>query len=407
MSGSERASVLARVAALADDGLRVIAVAERRADGVPHDAAEAERDLAFVGLVAFRDPLRPGVGQAVAELGRAGVRTIVVSGDHPETVAATARQAGVHTPEVIHGGAPLDALDDDAVAERLRGEAVIARATPEDKLRLVRVLQERGEAVAVTGDGVNDAPALAAANVGIAMGGRGTDLAREASDLVLVDDAYPTIVRAVEGGRGLASQLRRAVAFYLGAKIALVMVVAVPLALGLPAPFHPVHIVILELFMDVGASIAFVSDPPASGTMDRAPRDPARRFLDDTQLSAIGLTATALTAAVLPTFLIVHARWGTDMAIAAAVAGWLVANVAIAWTLRARPGLALRSNVAFPAWALIAVATAAVLSLTAAGATLGVDPLSAGALGVTAGLAAAGVAVGVAARGAMSLSRRL
>jgi Ca2+-transporting ATPase len=335
------------------------------------------------------------------------VRTIVVSGDHPETVAATARQAGVHTPEVIHGGAPLDALDDDAVAERLRGEAVIARATPEDKLRLVRVLQERGEAVAVTGDGVNDAPALAAANVGIAMGGRGTDLAREASDLVLVDDAYPTIVRAVEGGRGLASQLRRAVAFYLGAKIALVMVVAVPLALGLPAPFHPVHIVILELFMDVGASIAFVSDPPASGTMDRAPRDPARRFLDDTQLSAIGLTATALTAAVLPTFLIVHARWGTDMAIAAAVAGWLVANVAIAWTLRARPGLALRSNVAFPAWALIAVATAAVLSLTAAGATLGVDPLSAGALGVTVGLAAAGVAVGVAARGAMSLSRRL
>ena len=407
MSEADRASMLERVGRLADDGLRVIAVAERRVAAIPGGAADAETDLAFVGLAAFHDPLRPGVGDAVAELAHAGVRTIVVSGDHPETVAATAREAGVNAPEVMHGGAPLDALDDDELAERLRGEAVIARATPEDKLRLVRVLQDRGEAVAVTGDGVNDAPALAAANVGIAMGARGTDLAREASDLVLVDDAYPTIVDAVEGGRGLASQLRRAVAFYLGAKIALVVVIAVPLAMGLPAPFHPVHIVILELFMDVGASVAFVSEPPAPGAMDHPPRDPARRFLDDTQLSAIALTAVALTAAVLPTFLFVHAGWGTDMAIAAAVAGWLVANVAVAWTLRARPGLAWRSNVAFPAWALIAVASAGMLSLTAAGATLGVAPLTAGAAGITVGVAAAGVALAATGRVALSLSRRL
>jgi Ca2+-transporting ATPase len=407
MSAADRTSVLERVGLLADDGLRVIAVAERRVAAVPRGAADAETDLAFVGLAAFRDPLRPGVGDAVAELAHAGVRTIVVSGDHPETVAATAREAGIHGREVMHGGAPLDALDDDELAERLRGEAVIARATPEDKLRLVGVLQDRGEAVAVTGDGVNDAPALAAANVGIAMGARGTDLAREASDVVLVDDAYPTIVGAVEGGRGLASQLRRAVAFYLGAKIALVVVIAAPLVLGLPAPFHPVHIVILELFMDVGASVAFVSEPPASGAMDHPPRDPARRFLDDTQLSAIALTASALTAAVLPTFLLVHAEWGTDTAIAAAVASWLLANVAIAWTLRARPGLAWRSNVAFPAWALIAVASAVVLSLTPAGATLGVDPLTAGAARITVGVAAVGVALAAAGRVALSLSRRL
>jgi Ca2+-transporting ATPase len=407
MSEAARASVLERVGRLADDGLRVIAVAERRVAAVPDGAADAETDLAFVGLAAFRDPLRAGVRDAVAELAHAGVRTIVVSGDHPETVAATAREAGVHGPKVMHGGAPLDALDDDELAERLRGEAVIARATPEDKLRLVRVLQDRGEAVAVTGDGVNDAPALAAANVGIAMGARGTDLAREAADLVLVDDAYPTIVGAVEGGRGLASQLRRAVAFYLGAKIALVVVIAVPLVLGLPAPFHPVHIVILELFMDVGASIAFVSEPQAPGAMHHPPRDPARRFLDDAELSAIGLTVAGLTTAVLPTFLLVHAEWGTDMAIAAAVAAWLVANVAIAWTLRARPGLAWLSNVAFPAWALIAVVSAAMLSLTAAGATLGVDPLTAGAAGITAGVAAAGVALAATGRVALSLSRRL
>jgi Ca2+-transporting ATPase len=407
MSESERESVLEDVARLADNPLRVIAVAERSVSAVPRDAADAERDLAFVGLAAFRDPLRAGVADAVAELGRAGVRTIVVSGDHPETVAAAAREAGLHAPEIMHGGAPLDALDDDELAEQLRGEAVIARATPEDKLRLVRVLQDRGEAVAVTGDGVNDAPALAAANVGIAMGAHGTDLAREAADLVLVDDAYPTIVGAVEGGRALASQLRRSVAFYLGAKIGLVVVIAVPLLLGRPAPFHPVHIVILELFMDVGASIAFVSEPTVPGAMDRPPRDPARRFLDDTQMSAIGLTAAGLIAAVLPTFLIVDSRWGTDMAIAAAVAGWLVANVAIAWTLRARPGLPLRRNVAFAAWAIIAAASAAVLSFTAAGASLGVDPLNAEAARITMGVAAAGVALAVAGRVALSLSRRL
>jgi P-type Ca2+ transporter type 2C len=407
MSDTERASVLARVNQMADDGLRMIAVAERRVASAPHDARDAEADLQLLGLAGFRDPVRAGVGEAVADLARAGVRTIVVSGDHPQTVSAAARQAGIDAASTLHGGAPLGGLDDDELAGRLGGQAVIARATPQDKLRLVRVLQDRGEAVAVTGDGVNDAPALAAANVGIAMGARGTDLAREASDLVLVDDAYPTIVGAVESGRGLASQLRRAVAFYLGSKIALVVVIAVPLALGLPAPFHPVHIVVLELFMDIGASIAFVSEPTAPETMDRPPRDPARRFLDSAQLSAIGLTAAALTVAVLPAFLIVHGRAGTGVGRAAAVAGWLVANVAIAWNLRARPGLPLRRNIAFAVWAVVAVVVAGVLSLTQAGVALGVEPLTASALGITAAIAAAGVAVAAIGRVVLSLSRRL
>ena len=177
--------------------------------------------------------------------------------------------------------------------------------------------------------------------------------------------------------------------------------------LGLPAPFHPVHIVILELFIDVGASIAFVSEPSAPGAMDHPHATPRAGFLDDTQLSAIALTAAALTVAVLPTFLIVHSRWGTDMAIAAAVGGWLTANTAVAWTLRAQPPLALRRNLAFPAWALIAIVSAGVLSLTGAGATLGVDPLTAAATAITIGIAAAGVALAAAGRAALSRSRRL
>src|SRR5262249_4681959 len=167
------------------------------------------------------------------------------------------------------------------------------------------------------------------------------------------------------------------------------------------------HIVILELFMDVGASIAFVSEPAAPGVMDRPPRDPAKRFLDDTQMTAIALTALALIVAVLPTFLIVEHHWSVDMAIAAAVDGWLAANTAVAWCLRAEPGLPWRRNVAFPAWAAVALVSAAALSLTQAGAALGVEPLTPGAAAITLGGAVAGVAVAAAGRAALALSRRL
>jgi Ca2+-transporting ATPase len=162
------------------------------------------------------------------------------------------------------------------------------------------------------------------------MGARGPDLAREAADLILTDDAHPTIVTAVAGGRGIAQQLRRAVAFYLGAKIALIAVIAVPLALGLPAPVTPTEIVLLELFMDLGASVAFVSEPVTRDAMSRPPRDPARRFLDAPQLTAIALTAVTLTAAVLPAYLLVHTLAGTQTARAAAIAAWLPAGVAAA-----------------------------------------------------------------------------
>ena len=265
---------------LAGEGLRVLAFAEREADTEPASAEDAEQSLHLLDFAAFADPLRPGVPEAVDALTGAGVRTIVVTGDHPRTAAAVAARAGLGGGEIRLGGAQLAKVSVAELSRDLEHGTVVARATPADKLRIVRALQGRGEVVAVTGDGVNDAPALAAADVGIAMGKRGTDLARETADLVLTDDAFPTIERAIEGGRAIGSQLRRAVAFYLGAKAALVAVVALPLALGFAAPFRPVHIVILELFMDLGASVAFVSEPSAPGAMRQPPRNPARRFLD-------------------------------------------------------------------------------------------------------------------------------
>src|SRR6266511_4144992 len=357
LGGAEQGRIRAEVDRLADKGLRVIAFARGRPDAAPRTAEQAERELGFVGLAAFDAPLREGVPEAVKTLRGAGVATIVVTGDHPRTAAAVAGRAGLDGTQVLLGGSPLGLLDEQTLGERLRDGAVVARATPADKLRIVRVLQARGELVGVTGDGINDAPALAAANVGVAMGRRGTDLAREAADLVLTDDAYPTIAAAVAGGRTIASQLRRAVAFYLGAKLALVASVAVPLALGLPAPFRPVHIVLLELFMDLGASVAFVSEPAAPGAMRRPPRDPAARFLDRVEVSAILTAALALFAGVATSYFVVRGADGTAAAMTAAVAAWLVGHTVVAWALRARPGLPLRANPAFPACALAAATT--------------------------------------------------
>jgi len=368
-----RAGVTVTLAQLTVQGLRVIGFARRRLAEVPTGRDAAERELDYVGLAAFTDPLRGGVPAAITALTAAGVSTIVVTGDHPATAAAVAAQAGLPPGQVLPSG-DADAMPDAELEPRLRHGAVIARATPALKHRTVQLLQRRGEIVAVTGDGANDAPALAAANVGIALGRHGADLARAAAGMILTDDAYPTVTAAIAKGRNITAQLRRAVAFYLGAKLALVTILVAALAAGLPIVFQPVQIVLLELFMDLGASAAFVAEPAAPGAMHRPPRPPGTGFLDASVLAAI--TTTAVTLAVLPAYLLLaHAGATTGQARAAAVLAWLAAHALIAWMLRAQPALPWRANPAFPAWVLAAIATGTLLTLTPASQLLHLQTL--------------------------------
>ncbi len=398
VSSGQRAQIEQELAELTGRGLRVIAVARKALNSVPAQRDGVEAGLGFVGLAGFADPVRAGVGQAVAALRAAGVATLVVTGDHPATAGAVADQAGLGGGQTLSGGDALDARPDAEVCALLADRTVVARSTPADKLRIVRLLQARGEVVAVTGDGVNDAPALAAADVGIAMGRRGSELARQAAGVVLTDDAYPTVEVAIAKGRNITAQLRRAVAFYLGAKLALVAVMLIPLALGEPAPFAPVHIVLLELFMDLGASVAFVSEPAAPDAMRRPPRPPGARFLDRPELAAIGAVAAAMTIATLPGYLLLAGGHGLPVARSAAVLGWLAGHALIAWSLRTQPRLPLHANPAFPGWAAAAAAVGLLVTLTPIGGAIRLGALPGTGVGLVAGLIAAAVLVAAGAR---------
>ena len=323
--------------------------------------------MTLLGLVGLEDPPRAEAGQAVRALREAGVTVLMLTGDHPTTATAIAERVGI-TPSAAMRGRALDELSDTRLANVLEETRVFARITPEHKLRIVRALQARGEVVAVTGDGVNDAPALREAAIGVAMGRAGTDVAREAADLVLADDNLATVTVAVEAGRVLFANLRKAVRFYLAAKVALVSASLVAVLLRLPVPFEPVQIILMELFMDVGASATFVAEPPEEDVMRRPPRDPRKPFFDRSMQAGIVAGGLTLGATVLVPYLwAAHAGVGMRAAQGAAFAAWMIGNVVLAAHMRAErtsliPG-GLLSNRAYLVWALAAFLTV-VISFT-------------------------------------------
>ncbi len=237
--------------------------------------------------------------------------------------------------EEVMTGPQLDALSEQdwrAVAQRV---SLYARTTPEHKLRLVQALQHDGERVAVTGDGTNDAPALQAADIGVAMGKRGTDVAREAAAVVLADDNFATVVRAIEEGRALYANLRKGIRYYLAIKVALVSVTLLPVLLLVPVPFSPVQIILTELFMDVAASAAFISERPEADLMQRPPRDPRAPFLDRALVGSLFGGAAGLAASVSFVYLLTwYSGAGATTAHTAAFVTWLVGHVLLAFNLR-------------------------------------------------------------------------
>jgi Ca2+-transporting ATPase len=282
----------------ARSGLRVLAVAERQLPpGVDVDDT-VDSSLALVGIVALQDPLRPAAADAVAAARRAGIDVAMLTGDHPLTASSIGRQVGLgESPPLT--GPELAESSEDALDRVLGSHTVFARVTPADKLRLVEAYQRRGEVVAVTGDGVNDTPALRRADVGVAMGSSGTEAAREAAEIVLTDDDFATIVAAIEEGRRIGDNVRKFVAFLLSANLGEVVLFAIAVLAGIGVPMSVVQVLTVNLVTDGLPAIALARDPASAGTMERAPRPLAGLLDRELQLAlaaaglTIGLAATA------------------------------------------------------------------------------------------------------------------
>ena len=300
LGDAERRQWLATANQLAGKGLRVLGVARGQLAGPDFPGSAHDLGFEWLGLIGLTDPLRPDIQEAVAQCRSAGIRVVMITGDYPATARVIAAQAGLQGDSAdgdVLTGDELAQLDDVALRERLRQVHICARITPAQKLRLVQALQASGEVVAMTGDGVNDAPALHAAHVGIAMGQRGTDVAREASSLVLVDDRFSAIVRGIRTGRRIFDNLGLSMRYIFAIHIPIALLALWPLLDG-PALLLPLHLALLELVIDPACAIAFEHEQEAANVMQRPPRDTRRPLFGGRDVLQAGLQGLGLSGAI-------------------------------------------------------------------------------------------------------------
>jgi Ca2+-transporting ATPase len=317
-------------------GRRVIGVAKRIINEKDKNKPiiELEKDLEFVGLIALEDSPREGVKETIEKAKLAGIRTIMVTGDHPLTAAFIAKSVGISADKVLTG-VDVDKLSDKDLEKVVKEVDVFARTFPEHKYRLVKALRANGEVVAVTGDGINDALALKGADIGIAMGIKGTDAAKEAADVVLADDNYITISRAIFEGRKFYDNLVKSTRYYLSVKVALVCVLFFPILFGLPVPFSPIQIIILELFMDLAASAGFVGEPIEKTIYNRPPRNPKAKLFDAKLISEIFIGGITLFIAVMASYFYARSHDANLIHLQTfAFTAWIIGHMVLAYVLR-------------------------------------------------------------------------
>ena len=272
LTGAMKAKLLSDNSRLAERALRVLAVAYRDVSALPSDDRESESQLIFCGLIAMEDPPRPGVKEAVAQCKRAGILPVMITGDHAATALAIGQRLGIaESPSQVMTGPELDRLDDGALSKKVFQYRIFARVSPEHKVKLVRAFQQRGMVVAMTGDGVNDAPALKAADIGCAMGKNGTEVAQSAADMVLTDDDFSTIVAAVREGRGIYQNIRKTVHFLLSCNIGEILVVFVAFLLRAPTPLLAIQLLWVNLVTDSFPALALGADPIQGNVMEQPP----------------------------------------------------------------------------------------------------------------------------------------
>jgi Ca2+-transporting ATPase len=357
----QAASLRAVVERMASEGLRVLGAASCRVAGAFPDEPESA-EFEFRGLLGFIDPLRPDAAEALRHAKAAGISVAMITGDHPATALAVAREAGIDVEAGALTGGEIAALSAEELQTRVQRVRVFARVAPEQKLQLVRAFQSGGEVVAMTGDGVNDAPALEAAEIGIAMGARGSDVAREAADIVLLDDSFSSIVGGVRLGRRIFANLRKALVFITAVHVPIAGVALLPIVMGLPPILFPMHVVLLELVIDPVCSLVFEAEPSEARAMGRPPRPKTEPLFGRAQLAAALVQGLVVLAVVLGFYVWASADASEPEARGATFACLVAANLFLAFSNAAASGVSLfdRRRIAF--WS-IALAAACVLTV--------------------------------------------